>query len=147
MPLLSKPSVAARTSVMYITAALVDVWTIIYWTYLVRHPEGHTDATYYWVYGFFFTGLVLLVIGLALGRIGRAARHAELPPEAPNEQPPNLRTRWHRECPPPLSGQATVRRVLHDPSPVAMPAAQNGGPVAATPAIPSIPAVTARQGR
>ena len=27
---------------------------------------------------------MLLVIGLALGRIGRAARHAELPPDAPN---------------------------------------------------------------
>lgn len=87
MPILSKPSGAARMSLMYITTgALVDVWTIIYWIYLNRHPEGHGDVPYYWVYGFFFTGVVLLVIGLALGRIGRAARHAELPPELPNGQ-------------------------------------------------------------
>ncbi len=87
MPILSKPSGAARTSLIYITAgALIDVWTIIYWVYLSRHPEGHADLSYYWVYGFFLTGVVLLVIGLALGRIGRAARHAELPPELPDGQ-------------------------------------------------------------
>ncbi len=86
MPILSKPSGAARTAVTYITVgALTVVWTVIYWLYLNRHPDGHSDAAYYWVYGFFFTGLVLLLIGLALGRIGRAARHAELPPEAPPE--------------------------------------------------------------
>jgi hypothetical protein len=84
MPILSKPSGAARTAVIYVTVgALIDVWTVIYWVYLGRHPEGHAEGAYYWVYGFFFTGLVLLVIGLALGRIGRAARHAELPPELP----------------------------------------------------------------
>jgi hypothetical protein len=32
-------------------------------------------------YGFFFTGLVLIVVGATIGRIGRSARHAELPPE------------------------------------------------------------------
>jgi hypothetical protein len=82
MPGLSKTPASARTAVAYVTVgALVDVWTVIYWTYLRRHPEGHEDATYYWVYGFFFTGLVLFAIGLTLGRIARAARHAELPPE------------------------------------------------------------------
>jgi hypothetical protein len=86
MNVTTKASSAARTSLMYITVgALINVWTIIYWIYLNRHSDGHTDAAFYWVYGFFFSGVVLLVIGLALGRIGRAARHAELPPELPNE--------------------------------------------------------------
>jgi hypothetical protein len=84
MPILSKPSSAARTSVLYVTVgALVAVWASIWYAWL-RHidPEG-SSVQYYWCLGFFLSGVVLLVIGLALGRIGRAARHAELPPEAP----------------------------------------------------------------
>src|SRR6516225_8171785 len=79
-PILSKPSSAARTAVMYITVgALLVVWTVVWYLYLNRH-EG-TDLAYYLDYGFFFTGLVLIVIGVTIGRIGRSARHAELPPE------------------------------------------------------------------
>ncbi len=93
MALFTRPSGAARTAVLYITlGALIDVWSVIYWIYLSRHPEGHTDAAYYWVYGFFFSGLVLLVIGLALGRIGRSARHAELPPEVVTVPPDGVTT-------------------------------------------------------
>jgi hypothetical protein len=82
-PILSKPSNAARMAVIYITVgALLVVWTAIWWLYLSRH-EG-SDSLFYWCYGFFFTGLVLMVIGITIGRIGRSgrsARHAELPPE------------------------------------------------------------------
>jgi hypothetical protein len=84
MAIFVKPSGSARTAIAYVTAgALIVVWTVIYWFYLRHHPEGLEDAAYYWVYGFFFTGLVLLTIGLALGRIGRSARHADLPPPPP----------------------------------------------------------------
>jgi hypothetical protein len=80
MPILSRPSSAAPTAVLYVTAgALIQVWTVIWYWYLYNHPPLH-DATYYWCYGFFLTGLTLFIIGLTLGRIGRAARHAELPP-------------------------------------------------------------------
>ena len=79
-PILSKPSSAARTAVMYITlGALMVVWTVVWYLYLNSH--GGTDLAYYLDYGFFFTGLVLIVIGVTIGRIGRSARHAELPPE------------------------------------------------------------------
>jgi uncharacterized membrane protein YhdT len=79
-PILSKPSSAARTAVMYITlGALMVVWTVVWYLYLNRH--GGSDLAYFTDYGFFFTGLVLIVIGITIGRIGRSARHAELPPE------------------------------------------------------------------
>jgi hypothetical protein len=96
MPLLSKPSAAARTALIYITlGALILVWTGVVYVYLRNNdsPENPVrPGVWYICYGFFLTGGVLLVIGLALGRIGRAARHAELPPpevtgvEAKNEQ-------------------------------------------------------------
>src|SRR6266446_3503274 len=81
MALLSKPSSAARTALIYITlGALIEVWTGIWLWWMSQHPPSR-ESTYYWAYGFLLSGATLLVIGLALGRIGRAARHAELPPD------------------------------------------------------------------
>lgn len=80
MPILTRPSPAAGASLMYITAgALIDVWSGVRLWYLRDHPA--TDAQYYWTWGFLLTGAVLLLIGLAVGQIARAARHAELPPQ------------------------------------------------------------------
>jgi hypothetical protein len=79
MPLLSQPSSAARTALFYITVgALLIVWTGIWFVYL--HNYAETSTPYYFCTGLCITGVTLLIIGLALGRIGRAARHAELPP-------------------------------------------------------------------
>ncbi len=81
MPILSKPSSAARMSIFYITiGALIVVWSGIWYWYLRNHPPAN-DNPWYYCWGSLLTGTVLLVIGLALGQIGRAARHAELPPE------------------------------------------------------------------
>ena len=75
----TKTSGAARMAVIYITiGAVVDVWTTIWYIWMNRHGT-QSDGPYYWCYGFFFTGLTLIIIGLALGRIGRSARHAEAP--------------------------------------------------------------------
>jgi hypothetical protein len=80
MPLLSQPSSAARTARLYITVgALLVVWTGIWYVYL-RNEVPDAGGVYYWCAGLLVTGLTLFSIGLALGRIGRAARHAELPP-------------------------------------------------------------------
>jgi hypothetical protein len=72
--------------VIYITVgALLVVWTVVWYLYLNRH--GGTDLAFYLDYGFFFTGLVLILIGITIGRIGRSARHAELPPEVKPSEP------------------------------------------------------------
>jgi hypothetical protein len=82
MSILSRPSFAPSTAIIYITAgALLDVWTTVY--YLSFSHEGTPEAkqmTGFWLGGFFLTGLILMIIGFAIGRIGRAARQAELPP-------------------------------------------------------------------
>jgi hypothetical protein len=77
----TKTSGSARTAVVYITiGAIMDVWTALWYVYMSRHGTA-SDGPYFWCYGFFLTGVTLIVIGLALGRIGRAARHAEAPPD------------------------------------------------------------------
>ncbi len=80
MALLSRPSSAARTALIYITlGTLILVWAGIWYVWIQNHNPV-SEATYYICVGSLLTGLAFLVIGLALGRIGRAARHAELPP-------------------------------------------------------------------
>jgi hypothetical protein len=81
MPVLSKPSAAAFTALSYITlGALMDVWSAIWYVYLSNTGRAASDPVWYWCYGFLLTGLALLLIGFGVGQIGRAARHAELPP-------------------------------------------------------------------
>jgi hypothetical protein len=77
MSILTNPSAALSTSLIYITlGTLIDIWTIV--SVVFYRPS--TDWGLFLVIGFLVTGLALLIIGLLLGPIGRAARHAELPP-------------------------------------------------------------------
>jgi hypothetical protein len=81
MPLLSQPSSAAKTSLLYITiGALTDIWSGVWYIYLRQNPPENPHL-WYFAYGFLLTGLTLVIIGFGIGRIGRSARHAELPPE------------------------------------------------------------------
>jgi hypothetical protein len=81
MPIISKPSFAARAAIIYVTlGTLINVWSGVWLYYLHNHPPER-DALFYWAWCFLLTGVALTVIGLAVGQIGRAARHAELPPE------------------------------------------------------------------
>lgn len=75
---LSKPSSASSTSLLSITiGTLVAIWSSVW--YAVGRPE--TKAGSIVCLGLLLTGIALLVIGLAVGQIGRAARSAELPPK------------------------------------------------------------------
>lgn len=78
MPVLSHPAFGPRTALGYVTVgALMCVWTgVWYWT---RESEI-VRSTWFWVAGFFLTGLTLVFLGLIIGPLGRAARRAELPP-------------------------------------------------------------------
>jgi hypothetical protein len=77
MPTLSS-SPSARISLAYITGgALIQVWSWLWFLWLHRHPPA-SDGPWFVCYGLIFTGVVLLVIGLSLGAIGRAARPAEV---------------------------------------------------------------------
>ena len=84
----SNQTQSARMSVIYITAgALIDVWTAVYYFLILRpdanrNTDGGSDSSMFWVVGFFLTGLSLLVIGLLVGRIGKAAGKAEVAPTA-----------------------------------------------------------------
>ena len=82
MPILSKPSFAPSTAIIYVTVgALMDVWTAVYYFTSMRAgtPEESRHEMF-WVAGFFLTGAILMIIGLVMGPIGRSARQAEMPP-------------------------------------------------------------------
>jgi hypothetical protein len=68
-------------ALVYVTVgALMMIWTGVWYVY--RHnnpPVGNAEP--YWMGGFFITGLTLVVIGLGVGQIGRAARRADPPTE------------------------------------------------------------------
>ncbi len=75
----TQTSGGARLAVAYLTVgSIIDVWSALWFFWMRSHGEG-TDSQYFWCYGFFLTGLTLVIIGLALGRIGRSARQAEAP--------------------------------------------------------------------
>lgn len=75
----TQTSGGARLAVVYLTVgAIMDVWSAL-WFFWMRSHADSTDSSYFWCSGFFLTGLTLVIIGLALGRIGRSARQAEAP--------------------------------------------------------------------
>lgn len=100
--------------------ALLVVWTVVWYVYLRNFPPS-TQGPYYWCAGFLATGVTLLVIGLALGRIGRAARHAELPPPEAAQQ---------------VAAETMAAAQAPPPAAVVVPAPDTR-PIAATPGVPA----------
>jgi ABC-type transport system involved in multi-copper enzyme maturation permease subunit len=79
-PILSKPSSAAPTALVFITlGALLTVWSGLWFVYLQNNPPAQ-KFIYYLDTGFLLSGLVFLAIGFFLGPVARMARQAELPP-------------------------------------------------------------------
>jgi hypothetical protein len=78
MAILTEPSKSARSSLkLIIFGALLVVWAACWWLYL-RNTDA--DVLLYVCAAVFGSGVVLLLIGLTVGQIGRSAREAELPP-------------------------------------------------------------------
>jgi hypothetical protein len=104
----------AQTALFYITlGTLTIVWTGVWFIYLLNHPP-ESPGIYYWIGGLGLTGLTLVIIGLTVGHIGRAAKPAEASPPV--------------ATPPATEHAAAV------PTPVVMPTA--------LPAQPAVPATT-----
>ena len=71
---------AARTALIYVTlGALLVIWTGIWYFYLYNNPP-ETASVYYWCSGLLISGLALIFIGCALGRIDQAAQLAAAAP-------------------------------------------------------------------
>lgn len=123
MPLMSQPSSAAKTSLAYITlGSLLIVWTGVWYWYLRGNPEGVLPRTWYICYGLLATGAVVLLIGLAVGQIGRQARHAELPPPEVMRQEAQI------------DQSAAARPVVVAPAAPAVTAQPGAAPVTTAPA-------------
>jgi len=75
-------SSAARTALVYITlGALLVIWTAVWYVYLLNNPP-ETAWPNYWCCGLAMSGVTLIGIGLAIGRIGKEARRADIPTAA-----------------------------------------------------------------
>ena len=74
MSIIKSASSIPRAAVIYVTVgALTLVWSGIWYVYALNNP-GNGETTLYWCYGFLLTGLMLVLIGLAIGWIGRTRR-------------------------------------------------------------------------
>ena len=123
---------AASAALTYVTVgALMLVWSLVWYWYLTE-SEAPRRVYYYLCYGFMGTGIILLLIGFAVGRIGRAAREAELPPK---EVTPTVAQ---------IEQTAATRAPTMTPAAPAQPAVGAPPPQAAPPAIPVKQPVTQR---
>jgi len=126
MAILTRPSFAPSTAIIYITlGALIDVWTAVYYFFKMYGEENSGNANF-WVAGLFLTGLILMGIGFFLGRIGRAARQVEMTPHESAPQAAQAEVELARNTPPVVVGAAANGRpvIRTVPAGSASPAAQ-----------------------
>lgn len=144
MALLSKPSFGPRTAIIYITVgALIDVWTAVWYLAFARPGQGTiTSNTQFWLWGFFLTGLTLILVGLFLGQIGRSARRAELPPPETTPAEAQIQTTAAAHPNPVVAGTVAGQPAAVPPAPTVgtMPPMTNrpGPSTGATAAVPGL---------
>ena len=78
MPIMTKPSSAPSTALCYITIGAIMA-VLAGTSYFFYDDPGHRFIGYIRT-SFLILGIVLLVIGFAVGEISRSARKSELPP-------------------------------------------------------------------
>ena len=104
----TKTSGGARLAVVYLTVgSIIDVWSALWFFWMRTHGDG-SDSNYFWCYGFFLTGLTLVIIGLALGKIGRSAREAEAPVDNTANAPVPPQPTTVPAAPMPIAPQAAI---------------------------------------
>jgi len=138
MSMLSNPAFGPRLSVAYVTiGALIDVWTAVWFFAFARSGGsgvGLTPTAWFWVTGFFLTGLTLIVLGLLIGPLGQYARKSELPPvearqpeaqiQATAAATPNAVVPGQAGAAVPVAPANTVPAVRQQVQPVAAPEVQ-----------------------
>lgn len=122
MAILSHPAFGPRTALMYITiGSLMDVWTAVwYFAFLRDAPHPMSNVTWFWLIGLFLTGITLIVLGLALGPIGQAARRAELPPSEVARQEAVIQQTAAAHAVPPAALAGTAPPAVMPAPPVSM---------------------------
>jgi len=87
MFIFKQQSASAQAALIYITVgALIVVWTVVWYFYL-QSVGDVSRGVYFLCAGSFLTGLVLFIIGLGVGHIGRSARQADSPVQAHPDVP------------------------------------------------------------
>ncbi len=87
MPRFSRPTLNPTTTLAYVTGgALLCVWTLTW--YFTRDYQP-TRSQWFWVAGFFLTGITLLLLGLLLGQFGHAPTQPAVPVQEPAKGTPN----------------------------------------------------------
>lgn len=135
MPLLSRPAFGPAAALGYVTSgSLLCVWTLVW--YFTREYEL-TRSQWFWIGGLFLTGITLVTIGLVIGRIGRAARQAEMPP--PEAIRAEAAIQQTAAANPPVVANPPI---AVNPPMVANPSTAANPPAVAAPNKANIPAVT-----
>lgn len=143
MPILTHPAFGPRTAIIYITVGtLIDVWTLVWFWAFGR--DDLSRSTQFWLWGFFFSGLTLIVIGALLGQIGRSARKAELPPPEAVQAEANIQATAAANQAPVLPAGTMPNVVTPAPTATVMVPAPAANQPAAPPASQYTPGVTRR---
>jgi hypothetical protein len=133
---MTKPSAEAKIAILFVTiGALVLVWSGVWYAYQFNHAPDTPASERYICYGSILSGAVLLVIGLALGRIARSARQAEMPPHEAADRPPTLAPTGLRGAV--VAGNGAPADVIPAAPEAAKPAAPVARVVPANPESPS----------
>jgi hypothetical protein len=132
MVFFQRTSQPAQTALLYITiGTLTLVWTGVWYVYLLNHTESDTSV-FYWVAGLALTGLTLVVIGLTVGHIGRAAKHAASTPPPPVAPAPADADAAVVNSPAAPVQPAPVAQVVPSPAIPAAPVPRNNAGMAST---------------
>ena len=127
MSMLSNPAFGPRLAVAYVTiGALIDVWTGVW--YYSQAGGSLSPNQWFWVTGFFLTGLTLMIIGLLIGPLGQYARKSEMPPPEATQSEAQIQANAAAVPHPVVQGQPAGRVAPTNPVPVT---AQQVQPVAA----------------
>jgi hypothetical protein len=123
-----------RTGLVYFTVGmLIDVWvTVWYFAFAGPSDQPMSNNTWFWLAGFFLTGVTLMFIGIVQGVIHRSAQKAEVQISAKSAE------EGGNAAPSPAA--VAAQPMLVSPAPIMMPPPVPMPGIAPTTAPPAMPA-------